>query len=291
MLDTREDAITRTVLDRMQTTADPRLRRISEAVVRHLHALVREIEPTQEEWRAAIDFLTRTGQLCSDTRQEFILLSDALGVSMLVDAVNHRHPQGATDTTVLGPFYVEGPPPFENGADLSGGMSGLPMLIHGSVATADGRPLVGAVIDIWHADDQGFYDVQQQPDMRAGRGRLRTDADGRFRCWSVRPVPYPIPHDGTVGAMLELQGRHPYRPAHVHFMIAAPGFEPLVTHLFVSGDPYLTSDVVFGVKESIIVDLIEHPAGRAPDGRMVATSFAEMSYDFRLAPARIRQPA
>lgn len=286
MLDIPEDAITRTVLDHLQTTADPRLRRISEAVVRHLHALVREIEPTQEEWRAAIDFLTRTGHLCTDTRQEFILLSDALGVSMLVDAVNHRHPRGATETTVLGPFYVEDPQPFANGADLSGGMSGTPMLIRGSVAAADGRPLADAVVDVWHADDQGFYDVQQRPDARAGRGRLRTDAGGRFHCWSVRPVSYPIPHDGTVGAMLEAQGRHPYRPAHVHFMIAAPGFETLVTHLFLSGDDYLASDVVFGVKESIIVDPIDHPAGTAPDGRELATPFAEMSYDFRLAPAR-----
>ncbi len=291
MPDTQEDAITRTVLDAVQTTADPRLRQIGEAVVRHLHALVREIEPTQAEWRAAIDFLTRTGHLCSETRQEFILLSDALGVSMLVDAVNHRHPQGATETTVLGPFYVEGPQPFENGAEISGGLSGAPLLIRGSVAATDGRPLAGAVVDIWHADDQGFYDVQYRPDARAGRGRLRTDAQGRFGCWSVRPVSYPIPHDGTVGAMLKTQGRHPYRPAHVHFMIAAPGFETLVTHLFLSGDRYLTSDVVFGVKDSIIVDLIEHPAGTAPDGRDLATPFAELSHDFRLAPARTGRPA
>ena len=286
MLDNHEDLITQTVLGRMQTTADPRLRRISEAVVRHLHALVREVEPTQEEWRAAIDFLTRTGQMCSETRQEFILLSDALGISMLVDAVNHRHPLGATETTVLGPFYVEGPQPFDHGADISGGMSGVPMLVRGSVRAADGTPLAGVVVDVWHADDQGYYDVQYGADRRAGRGRLQSDAQGRFACWSVQPVSYPIPHDGTVGRMLELQGRHPYRPAHVHFMIAAPGFETLVTHLFIAGDPYLTSDVVFGVKESIIIDLIHHPAGTAPDGREMTVPFVELAYDFRLAPTR-----
>ncbi|CAO3437525.1 intradiol ring-cleavage dioxygenase [Azospirillum endophyticum] len=288
MNDTREDLITQTVINRLQTTVDPRLRRISEAVVRHLHALVREVEPTQEEWRQAVDFLTRTGRMCSDTRQEFILLSDTLGISMLVDAVNHRYPLGATETTVLGPFYVEGPQSFDQGADISGGMSGVPMLVRGSVAAADGTPLAGAILDVWHADDQGFYDVQHGVDRRAGRGRLQTDAEGRFACWSVRPVSYPIPHDGPVGRMLEAQGRHPYRPAHVHFMIAAPGFETLVTHLFISGDPYLTSDAVFGVKDSIIVDLIDHPAGAAPDGRELAVPFVELAFDFRLAPVHAR---
>lgn len=286
MLDSREETITQTVVDRMRTTADPRLRQIGEAVVRHLHALVREVEPTQEEWRGAIDFLTATGQMCSETRQEFILLSDALGISMLVDAVNHRHPQGATETTVLGPFYVEGPQPFDNGADIAGGMTGVPMLVRGSVATAGGAPLAGATVDVWHADDQGFYDVQHRADRRAGRGRLRTDTDGRFCCWTIQPVSYPIPHDGPVGRMLQAQGRHPYRPAHVHFMIAAPGCRTLVTHLFLSGDPYLTSDVVFGVKDSIVVDAIHHPAGTAPDGREMVVPYCELAYDFRLAPAR-----
>lgn len=280
-----ETSITEAVLQRLQGTPDPRVRRISEALVRHLHAFVREIEPTQEEWSAAIGFLTRTGHLCTQTRQEFILLSDALGVSMLVDAINHRKPAGATETTVLGPFHVEDAPEFAAGADISGGMTGTPMLVRGTVAATDGRPIAGAVLDVWHADEAGFYDVQHAAEARAGRGRLLTDAEGRFRFWSVRPASYPIPHDGTVGAMLAAQGRHPYRPAHVHFIVAAAGFEPLVTHLFIAGDSYLDSDVVFGVKDSIIVDLVEHPPGTAPDGRVLPETYVELSYDFRLASA------
>ena len=276
-----EFTITDAVLERVAAAPDARVREVSEALIRHLHDFVREIEPTQAEWAAGIAFLTRTGHMCDDKRQEFILLSDTLGVSMLVDAINHRQPVGATETTVLGPFYVEGPPEFPCGADISGGMAGQPLFVDGTVATLDGTPIAGAVVDVWHADAEGGYDVQRPGDL-AGRARLRTDAAGRFHFRTTRPSSYPVPHDGPVGQMLEAQGRHPYRPAHVHFMIAAPGHETLVTHVFADGDEYLDSDVVFGVKDSIIRPYTEHAAGTAPDGSAVAEPYARLSYDFRL---------
>ena len=276
-----EFTITDAVLERVAGAPDARVRQVSEALIRHLHAFVREIEPTQAEWAAGIAFLTRTGHMCDDKRQEFILLSDTLGVSMLVDAINHRQPAGATETTVLGPFYVEGPPEFPCGADISGGMAGQPLFVDGTVATLDGAPIAGAIVDVWHADAEGGYDVQRPGDL-AGRARLRTDTAGRFHFRTTRPSSYPVPHDGPVGQMLEVQGRHPYRPAHVHFMIEAPGHETLVTHVFADGDEYLDSDVVFGVKDSIIRPYTEHAAGTAPDGSAVAEPYARLSYDFRL---------
>lgn len=276
-----EFTITEAVLERVAAAADPRVRQVSEALIRHLHAFVRETEPTQAEWMAGIEFLTRTGHMCDAKRQEFILLSDTLGVSMLVDAINHRQPAGATETTVLGPFYVEGPPAFACGADISGGMTGLKLQVGGTVSGLDGTPIAGATIDVWHADAQGFYDVQRAGDL-TGRARFRSDAEGRFHFWTVRPAAYPIPHDGPVGDMLESQGRHPYRPAHIHFMISAPGRETLVTHVFAAGDDYLDSDVVFGVKDSIIRPYVEHAAGTAPDGRAMTGAYATLAYDFRL---------
>ena len=233
-----ESNITSAVLERVRNASSPRTRQISEALVRHLHAFVREIEPTQAEWASAIEFLTRTGHMCSDTRQEFILLSDALGVSMLVDAINHRLPGNATETTVLGPFYVQAAPEHALGDDISGGMAGEPLLVEGTVSGIDGKLIAGAVVDSWHTDSDGFYDVQGLAGLEglAGRARFRTDAQGRFRFRSVVPASYPIPDDGPVGDMLKAQGRHPYRPAHVHFMVGHPGCETLVTHVFLSGD-------------------------------------------------------
>jgi len=276
-----EFTITEAVLARVAAATDPRMRLISQALVRHLHAFVREVEPTQAEWAAGIDFLTRTGQMCDGKRQEFILLSDILGVSMQVDAINHRRSAAATETTVLGPFYVESPPEFPCGADISGGMTGQKLSVEGSVATLDGTPIAGAIVDVWHADAEGCYDVQRPGDL-AGRGRLRTDAAGRFHFWTIRPSSYPVPHDGPVGQLLARQGRHPYRPAHVHFKIAAAGHETLVTHVFAAGDPYLDSDVVFGVKDSIIRPYTEQEPGTAPDGTVVAERYATLRYDFRL---------
>src|SRR4051812_27911081 len=220
MREFNEQSITEAVTERFQNTPDPRLKAIVTSLVRHLHDFVRDVGPTFEEWNGAIAFLTRTGQMCSDTRQEFILLSDVLGVSMLVDAINHRMPQGATETTVLGPFYVQNPPELPLGSDISHGLPGEPLLIAGTVSATDRRPLVRATVDVWHSDQDGFYDVQRtdlvEPTMRA---RFHTDERGRFHFWSIQPAFYPIPYDGPVGQMLDATKRHPYRPAHVHFMI------------------------------------------------------------------------
>ena len=234
-----EHNLTQAVLARVRGAPDPRVRQISEALVRHLHAFVREVEPTEKEWRQGIDFLTATGHKCSDTRQEFILLSDTLGVSMLVDAINHRQSSIATETTVFGPFYVDAPH-FENGADISGYLEGVPLFIDGRVRNEKGEAVTGASVDIWHSDREGFYDLQKLDSVPglAGRGRFYSAPDGGFSLWTVRPSAYPIPNDGPVGKMLEAQGRHPYRPEHVHFMIAAPGYRTLVTHLFAEGDTY-----------------------------------------------------
>src|SRR5690349_13189736 len=198
-----ENTITDAVLERPQGATDVRVRQISEALVRHLHAFVREVRPTQEEWEGAIDFLTRTGHMCDDKRQEFILLSDTLGVSMLVDAINHRTPEQATETTVLGPFFVKDAPVFANGADISNEMSGEPMLVTGSVADSRGNAIAGAIVDVCHSDDDGHYDVQREDNATAMRGTFRTDENGKFWFWSVKPAAYPIPHDGPVGQMLE----------------------------------------------------------------------------------------
>lgn len=279
----REFELTEAVLRRVSAAADPRVRKVSQALVRHLHAFVREVKPTEAEWKAGIDFLTAVGQMCSKTRQEYILLSDALGVSMLVDALNHRLIGTATESTVLGPFYVE-PPVFENGANIAGHMTGVPLFIGGVVKGTDGSLLRGARVDVWHSDDRGFYDLQQL-DARhglAGRGRFITDDQGQFHLWTVRPAAYPIPDDGPVGRMLAAQGRHPYRPEHVHFMIAQPGYRTLVTHVFAQGDKYLDSDVVFGVKDSLIKPFEPRANGCAPDGRAMTGSWVELQHDFLL---------
>ncbi len=281
-----EASLTEAVIRRFGETPDPRLRAVMQSLVRHLHAFVRDIEPSFEEWQAAIDFLTRTGQKCDATRQEFILLSDTLGVSMLVDAINHRVAAGATPTTVLGPFYVDNPPEMPSGAELAADAPGERLLVSGSVRTADGAPLADATVDVWQSDAEGFYDVQRPPgDAPELRARFRSDAQGRFHFWTVVPSAYPVPTDGPVGAMLEATGRHPMRPAHVHFMIAAAGHETLVTHVFEDGDPYLESDAVFGVKEDLVRPFGRHAPGTAPDGRVMAQPWRSLSYDFALRPA------
>lgn len=276
-------AITEAVLQRFEATPDPRLKQLIQALVRHSHAFVRETEPTFEEWQAAIGFLTRTGHTCDDKRQEFILLSDTLGISMLVDAINHRFPSGATETTVLGPFYVEQAPLFPNGANLAEGLAGDPLYVDGRVTSHTGAPLADALVEIWHSDSGGFYDVQLSGGT-AARGNLKTDSEGRFSFWTIRPTSYPIPDDGPVGAMLKATNRHPYRPAHIHFMISAPGFRKLVTHIFVKGDPYLSSDAVFGVKDSLVQDFESRPADvKAPDGSLPGKPWYHLNQDFALA--------
>jgi hydroxyquinol 1,2-dioxygenase len=287
MRDFDEMTITEAVLASVSGAPDARVRQVSEALVRHLHAFIREVEPTEAEWEWGVRFLTQTGHLCSDTRQEFILLSDTLGVSMLVDAINHRLPGGATETTVFGPFYVT-PPHYPIGADIKGHLHGCPLFVSGTVRSTEGQPLVGATIDVWHADREGFYDLQrldEHPQV-AGRGRLHADSDGRFHLWSIRPSSYPIPHDGSVGKMLKAQGRHPFRPEHVHFLIEAPGHRRLVTHLFAAGDEYLDSDVVFGVKSSLVREYVRHSGGTAPDGRIMQGEWYSLHHEFSIAAER-----
>lgn len=280
MRDFSENSITEAVRERLENTDNPRSRQVFDALVRHLHAFVREVEPTQSEWEQGIRFLTETGQMCSATRQEFILLSDVLGVSMLVDAINHRLPGDATETTVLGPFYVDNPPTFELGADISCGADGTPMWVEGTVTGADGAPLPGATVDIWHSDTDGTYDVQLEGAALNMRARFTTDDNGRYYFQTVQPTFYPIPDDGPVGTMLAEQGRHPFRPAHVHFMIAAPGHETLITHVFLADDPYLDSDVVLGVKNSLIREL--EPLSNEHG----IESGVRLGYDFTLAADR-----
>ena len=265
MRDFDEHNITDAVVESLSQTKDARLKTVMTSLVHHLHDFVRDVELSFDEWNLAIDFLTRTGQICSDKRQEFILLSDTLGVSMLVDAINHRMPEGATETTVLGPFFVEARPDQPSGADISGGLEGEPLLVEGSVASPDGVPLANATVDVWQADDDGYYDVQR-PELQSAllRARFRTDADGRFSFKSIMPAFYPIPDDGPVGEMLDALGRHPNRPAHIHFMIAAGGYETLITHIFSAESPYLDSDAVFGVKNSLIATFGKAEGGSGP---------------------------
>jgi len=286
MREVTEKNLTEAVLARLSHTDDPRFKQLMTSLIRHLHMFVREVELTEEEWMAAIQFLTATGQKCDEKRQEFILLSDTLGVSMLVDALNHRKPAGATESTVLGPFYVPGTQKLPNGANLAVGLPGDPTLFSGRVLSMEGKPISGAQLDIWHADAEGFYDVQRpELDGTRLRGKFHTDAQGKFWFWTTRPTEYPVPTDGPVGGMLRKMNRHAYRPAHIHTIVSAPGYEPVTTHIFVKGDRYLDSDAVFGVKESLIVDFYRHEPGIASDGTKLDRSYFTVSYDFGLKAA------
>ena len=281
---TEEDSV-EVVTGRNEKATNPRLKQVMEVVTRKLHEAVKEIEPTQDEWFQAIMFLSRTGQLCTDWRQEFILLSDVLGVSMLVDAINNRKPSGASESTVLGPFHVADAPELPMGTNICLDRKGEDMVVHGRILDTEGRPIANAVIDVWQANDEGFYDVQQkgiQPDFNL-RGMFRTGADGRYWFRAVKPKYYPIPDDGTVGQLLKELGRHPYRPAHLHYIIKAEGFEPLTTHIFDPDDPYIGSDAVFGVKESLLARFkrTDDPA-RAQEYDF-ANPFWDVAHDFVLA--------
>jgi hydroxyquinol 1,2-dioxygenase len=279
--------ITRSAVGSFNEAPDPRLRELAKSLTKHLHAFVRETRPTPDEWSQGIQFLTAVGQMCDEQRQECILLSDVLGVSMLVDEINHASDSLETDTTVLGPFFIENSPSFEQGADIAAGLDGDPLYVDVSVRNFDGQPIRSAKVEVWQSDSEGFYDVQRL-DVSEGfklRGMLTSDDDGRVRFWSILPTAYPIPHDGPVGALLEATGRHPWRPAHLHFKLSAPGFRTIVTHLFVKGDPYLDSDAVFGVKDSLICAFPRHDEGVAPDGRSMNRPWHSLEYDFVLGPA------
>jgi hydroxyquinol 1,2-dioxygenase len=279
-------SITPAFLARLEGCTDPRLRQILGALATHLHDFAREVELTEAEWMQGIEFLTATGQTCDAQRQEFILLSDTLGLSMLVVAMNQAKPPGATEATVLGPFHTQDAPPLADGADLAAGARGTPLFVTARVRRLDGTPIAGAMLDIWQADDDGLYDVQRPElgDTRRARGLLRSDAQGRVRFRSVVPTPYPVPTDGPVGLLLLATGRDPRRPAHLHFIVAAAGFQTLTTHIFRAGDPHLDSDVVFGVRSSLVGDFVAHAAGVAPDGTPVAGPFYTLDQDFVLPP-------
>jgi catechol 1,2-dioxygenase len=278
---TEENSVA-TVNARMGKEVDPRLATVMACLVKHLHQFAREIELTQAEWEYAIDFLTKTGQICSGERQEFILLSDTLGVSMLVDAINNRRPEGATENTVFGPFHVEGAPVRQMGDQICLDGKGESCLFIGRVVDLEGKPIEGARIDVWSDNADGYYDVQQ-PDIQPkwnNRGVFVTGADGQYSFVGIKPVSYPIPDDGPVGKMLVNLGRHPYRPAHMHYMIRANGFQKLVTHTFVGGDTYLTSDAVFGVKKTLVA-----PFAGVDGGETLWRS----DFDFVLVPSADRK--
>ncbi|MBL4761752.1 MAG: intradiol ring-cleavage dioxygenase [Gammaproteobacteria bacterium] len=255
MIEFTEETSEQAVIAQFGEEIDPRLRMIMQSVVKHLHGFVKEVEPTMDEWMQAIQILTRTGKISDDSRQEWILTSDTLGVSMLVEAINHRRPDKVTENTVLGPFHVSGAPARALGDTICLDGKGTPCFVSGQVCDEGGTPIAGASLDVWQTNDDGFYDVQQpseQPNMNM-RGLFTTDAKGGYNFVTVKPLPYSIPTDGPVGDMLKGLGRHGMRPAHIHYIVQAPGYETLVTHIFVDGDPYLESDAVFGVKNSLIV--------------------------------------
>ena len=249
-----EQKLTDEVLSRIRNTKNPRLKQVMTSFIRHLHSFVRDVKPTQEEWFKGIEFLTQTGHWSTGKRQEYILMSDTLGVSMLVDALNYQAGEGTTESTVLGPFHREKAPEYPLGGNIAKGKKdGTPCFVTGSIKDAKGRPIAGAKLDIWQAGADGFYDSQKGDAMNL-RGVFRSAKDGSFHFRCVRPEFYPVPHDGPVGRMLTATGRHPMRPPHLHFWITAKGYKPLITHLFVKGGKYLDSDAVFGVKPELIVD-------------------------------------
>jgi hydroxyquinol 1,2-dioxygenase len=285
-----EQQLVDTVVASFDKTEDPRLKQLMQSLTRHLHNFLREVRLTEEEWNAAIGFLTAAGHITDDKRQEFVLLSDVLGASMQTIAINNQACKGATEATVFGPFFVADAPEIPIGGDIAGGANGQPCWVEGTVTDTEGRPVPGARIEVWEADEDGFYDVQYADQRVAGRAHLNADQDGKYAFWGLTPTPYPIPHDGPVGKMLAAVGRSPVRASHLHFMVTAEGLRPLVTHIFVEGDPQIEiGDSVFGVKDSLIKKFETQPAGTpTPDGRdMDNQSWARTRFDIVLAPVHI----
>jgi catechol 1,2-dioxygenase len=285
---TTEDDITAEVVARFAATQDRRLRQIMLALIKHLHEFVKEVELTEAEWFQAIEILTEAGKMCSDKRQEFILFSDTLGVSMVVDLIGHRKPEGATESTVFGPFHRLGSPDMPSGGNIAHrDTTGTPALVSGRVLDLDGKPIAGAVLDVWQAQSNGLYDSQDKhPDQLHMRGKFRTDSEGRYLVRTVKPVNYPIPSDGPVGAMLKATGRHPWRPAHIHFVVMAEGYEAVTTHIFDRTDPYLESDAVFAVKDSLICDFVPREAPTPEAAKLGITGpVLTAQFDFVLKPA------
>ncbi|MGI5219102.1 intradiol ring-cleavage dioxygenase [Nocardia sp. CA-290969] len=282
----REQDLTDRAVASFDSCTDPRLRLIMQSLVHHLHAFIREVRLSEQEWQTAIEFLTAAGHITDDRRQEFILLSDVLGASMQTVTVNNEAYGDATEATVFGPFFVEDAPQIPIGGDISGGAPGEPCWAEGTVTDTEGNPVAGARIEVWEADEDGFYDVQYDDGRVAARAHLYTDAEGRYAFWGLRPTPYPIPHDGPVGRMLEATGRSPMRASHLHFMVSAEGYRTLVTHIFDRTDALLDSDTVFGVRDSLVKDFESMPAGTpTPDGRdLSGAPWTRVRFDIRLAP-------
>jgi hydroxyquinol 1,2-dioxygenase len=280
-----EESLVDSVVASFDACEEPRLRQVMVSLVRHLHDFLREVRLTEDEWAAAIAFLTRSGHITDDVRQEFILLSDVLGASMQTININNTAYENATEATVFGPFFVEDSPAIANGADMSFGAPGEPCWVEGTVTDTDGNRLVGARIEVWEADEEGKYDVQYDAGKRAARAHLFSDGDGSYRFWGLTPTPYPIPDDGPVGQLLAAVGRSPLRAAHLHFMVTHEGSRTLVTHIFPQGDPIGRRDTVFGVKDSLIKRFESQPAGTpTPDGRVVDGTWSRVRFDIVLAP-------
>jgi hydroxyquinol 1,2-dioxygenase len=281
-----ESNLTEAVIAAMAGAQDARTKVILTSLVRHLHAFIREVNLTEAEWLAGIQFLTATGQKCDDKRQEFILLSDTLGATTMKDSLNHRKPPGVTEYTLLGPFHRAHAPELPLMANLAGDLPGEPALVRGRVLAPDGAPIPHAALDVWQSDARGFYDLQMPGlDGMALRGIFHADAQGQFAFRTIKPSFYPIPDDGPVGKLLRALGRHPYRPAHIHFIVSADGYEPVTTELFVEGDPYINSDAVFGVRDSLVVPFARHDSADEAARWNVSTPFYTVDYDFVLEPA------
>lgn len=288
-----EENLTDVAMERWKAIPDPRLQEVMQSLIKHLHAFVRDVEPTGEEWFTAIDFLTRTGKLCDDKRQGFILMSDVLGVSMLVDAINHRFPNGATPTTVEGPFHIPDAPEVAHGGNMAEGAPGIACYCIGKVRDLEGKAIGGATLDLWQTDGEGYYEAQ-----RAGvegawmRGLYKTQADGSYLVRTVAPIAYTIPMDGTIGELVKRTEISHMRPAHIHFCLEAPGYQRLVTHLFQRGDEFIDTDVVYGVKEALITDFKLQPAGtKTPTGEPAKEPFYLVEYDFVMPRAAAAQQA
>ncbi len=278
-----EENLTDLALKQWEACHSPRLRQIMQSLVKHLHGFARDVDLKQDEWLMAVNWLAKTGKLSTEKRQEFILLSDVLGISMLVDAINHRFPKDATPSTVMGPFHIEDSPELPMGADLAEGLAGETCFLVGTVRDLDGKPVEGAKLDIWQADADGLYESQLGAEEPVLRAIFHTGADGKYVIRTIAPPGYSIPMDGTVGDLLRETDISHFRPAHIHFYISAPGHETLITHLFKKDAKYIDSDVVFGVKDKLIVEFKKHPAGKTPTGENSSKPFVVVNYDFILS--------
>jgi len=276
------EAFTKEVLKRYEDIPNPRLREVMQAAVKHMHAFVSEVKPTGEEWFKAIQYLTAIGHKCDDKRQEFILLSDTMGVSMLIDDINNRRVEGATPSTVEGPFHIPNAPEVADGGDMAKGAPGIPCFVTGKVRGLSGEPIGGAILDLWQTDGEGLYEEQRRTAEPWMRGIYRTRPDGSYTIRTVAPISYTIPMDGPIGEFFGRTTMSHMRPAHIHFAISAPGYHGVVTHLFQKGDEYIENDVVYGVKAPLVVEFVKRPPGKAPNGETIDTPFYEVKYDFVL---------